>query len=292
MTGSTTTEVQQGMGGTAAMDTAGMVGRDSWSAGTLDPLPPSAPVDVSSLIGPDDVADYRRDGVVRVQGVISRERAEKYRAAADASRRKLVDINGTGMFTQVLQVWQFDETMRELTFDPTLASLAAELTGEPMRLWHDHMLIKEPHNDRATEFHQDGPLWSYDGAERALSAWVALVDVPVERGCMTFIPASQKRTDLRPINLADEVDLFVAAPEMTWDKRVTIPLKAGDCTFHNAFTGHMATPNRTDDPRFAHVVVYAPQSSTFNGRKHIVTDPLGLSVGQTLPDEAFPPLLT
>ena len=78
---------------------------------------------------------------------------------------------------------------------------------------------------------------------------------------------------------------------MTWDKRVTIPLQGGDCTFHNAFTGHMATPNRTDDPRFAHVVIYAPQSSTFNGRKHIVTDPLGLDVGQTLPDEAFPPLL-
>ena len=291
MTGSTTTQRQQGMGSSAGMG-MGMAGRESWSAGALDSLPPSAAVDVSSLIGPDDVATYRRDGVVRVKGVISAERAERYRSAADEARRKLVDINGTGMFTQVLQVWQFDETMRELTFDPTLASVAAELSGEPMRLWHDHMLIKEPHNDRATEFHQDGPLWSYDGAERALSAWVALVDVPVERGCMTFIPGSHRRTDLRAINLADEVDLFVAAPEMTWDKRVTIPLRAGDCTFHNAFTGHMATPNRTDDPRFAHVVVYAPQSSTFNGRKHIVTDPLGLSVGQTLPDEAFPPLLT
>jgi ectoine hydroxylase-related dioxygenase (phytanoyl-CoA dioxygenase family) len=266
-------------------------GRESWRAGTLAPLPPSTPVDVSSLITSDDVEAYRRDGVVRVKGVLSKERAEAYRAAADEARRRLIDINGTGMFTQVLQVWQFDEKMRELTFDPTLASLAAELSGEPMRLWHDHMLIKEPHNERATEFHQDGPLWSYDGAERALSAWVALVDVPVERGCMTFIPGSHHRTDLRPINLADEVDLFTAAPELQWDKRVTIPLQAGDCTFHNAFTGHMATPNRTDDPRFAHVVVYAPKAATFNGRRHIVTDPLSLSVGQTLPDDAFPPFL-
>ncbi|MEH1129512.1 phytanoyl-CoA dioxygenase family protein [Micromonospora sp. CPCC 206061] len=42
---------------------------------------------------------------------------------------------------------------------------------------------------------------------------------------------------------------FRLAPELAWQERVTVPLRAGDCTFHNAYLAHTATPNLTDDPR-------------------------------------------
>ena len=111
----------------------------------------------------------------------------------------------------------------------------------------------------------------------ALSAWVALVDVPVEKGCMTFMPGSHDRLDLRPQNLEDPEDLFTVAPDLRWHERVTLPLRAGDCTFHNAYTAHTAAPNDTDDPRIAHVVIYMDADTSFTGRPHPITDELDLA---------------
>jgi len=104
------------------------------------------------------------------------------------------------------------------------------------------VLIKVPHNGAATEYHQDGPYWPHAGARHQLSAWIAIVDVPVERGCMSFIPGTHRRTDIRAVDLHDRTDFFEAAPEVTFLPRVTVPVRAGDCTFHHAYLAHTANP--------------------------------------------------
>jgi ectoine hydroxylase-related dioxygenase (phytanoyl-CoA dioxygenase family) len=78
------------------------------------------------------------------------------------------------------------------------------------------LLVKEPHNNVATEFHQDRPYWPHSGDRLPLSAWIALVDVPPERGCMTFLPGTQHRTGLRPQDLHSEEDLFSLDPSLRW----------------------------------------------------------------------------
>jgi ectoine hydroxylase-related dioxygenase (phytanoyl-CoA dioxygenase family) len=242
------------------------------------------------MISEDQVEAYRRDGFVHVPGAISRTDAERFRVAALAAQDRVADNHQGATFTQLLQLWRQDDTLRELTLHPDLAGIAQRLAGIPLRLWHDQLLIKPPHNGAATEFHQDQPYWPHGGSRHALSAWVALVDVPVERGCMTFIPGSHRLHGLRPQDLTDSADLFRVAPELVWDKRVTIPLRAGDCTFHNAYLAHTATPNLTDDPRIAHVVIYVDADLTYlDDPGHPVTDPLDLTVGQPLPDSDFPP---
>ena len=62
-------------------------------------------------------------------------------------------------------------------------------------------------------------------ADSPTKVGVALVDVPVERGCMTFIPGSHRRNDLRAIDLTDAKDLFEAAPDLAYEQRVTVPNK-------------------------------------------------------------------
>lgn len=243
------------------------------------------------MISDELVEAYRRNGFVHVPGVIPRADAGRFRAAATAAQDRIEDHHDGAAFTQLLQLWKQDDTLRELTFNPDLAGIARRLAGIPLRLWHDQLLIKPPHNGAATEFHQDQPYWPHGNSRHALSAWVALVDVPVERGCMTFIPGSHDLRGLRPQDLTDSGDLFRLAPELAWRERVTVPLRAGDCTFHNAYLAHTATPNLTDDPRIAHVVIYVDADLTYLGApRHVVTDPLDLTVGQRLPDGDFPPV--
>lgn len=240
-----------------------------------------------------DVDRYRRNGFLRVPGVLTPEEVARYREAAEGvfalRRRDAAPGDAYGrIFTQVVNVWQEDEVLRDLTLHPVLAGLAAQLAGVPVRVWHDHLLVKPPHNQAATEYHQDRPYWPHATSAHSLSAWVALVDVPPERGCMTFLPGSHRYTDLRPQNLTAAEDLFLAEEELRWHERVTVPLRAGDCTFHHSSTGHMALPNATDDPRLAHVVIYMDAATTYAGTPHVVTDPLGLAPGDPLDGPLFP----
>ena len=107
---------------------------------------------------------------------------------------------------------------------------------------------------------------------------------------MTFIPGSHNRTDLRAIDLTDSADLFSAAPDLAYEQRVTVPLRAGDCTFHNGYLAHTANSNDTDEFRYALVNIYVDADVTFDGRGHVCTDGLGLSAGDPLPEENFPTL--
>ena len=245
---------------------------------------------------PDTLSDatiesYRRNGFVHIPGIISPEEAEQFRQAAldlVPHVTSLTQGSRAAIFTQLVNMWQVDDTIKQLTLHPNVGAVAERLAGMPLRLWHDHILIKQPHNNAATEFHQDQPYWPHANCRHALSAWIALVDVPVERGCMTFLPGSQHRTDLRAQNLADEHDLMRLCPEFVWYPRVTIPLKAGDCTFHHARTAHMATPNMTAEPRVAHVVIFMDADTTYTGSRHVVTDPLELQAGGAFDHELFP----
>jgi ectoine hydroxylase-related dioxygenase (phytanoyl-CoA dioxygenase family) len=250
----------------------------------------TAPAPAGTL--PQELIDnYRRDGFVRISSALTPAEVERYRAAAAAAYEREQGLNpGDPIFKQIVNIWKRDEVLRELTFHPVLASYATQLAGLPLRIWHDQLLIKPPRNGAPTEFHQDAPYWPHGDCRHSLSAWVALVDVPVERGCMTFIPGQQERHDIRPIDLTDATDLFEAAPDLAYHQRVTVPLRAGDVTIHNGYTPHTANANDTDEFRYAQVNIYADRELHYDGKRHVCTDPLDLEVGQPLPDAEFPPV--
>jgi ectoine hydroxylase-related dioxygenase (phytanoyl-CoA dioxygenase family) len=242
----------------------------------------------------ETIQTYRRQGFIHIPGVIAPEEAAEFHAIAldVAQRLKEKDRTKGGraelVFTQLVNVWQEDAGMRRLTLHPNVGAIAQRLAGVPLRLWHDHILIKQPRKSAPTQFHQDQPFWPHAHSRHPLSAWIALVDVPVERGCMTFIPGSHTRRDLAAQDLTDEHDLFRKCPDLLWEPRVTIPLRAGDCTFHHARCAHMATPNLTDEPRVAHVIIYMDAGTAYRAMPHPVTDPLGLQDGQPLDGPLFP----
>jgi len=239
-------------------------------------------------------AGYRRDGFCVVRGLLTAEECGSYRAEclrlcgeSDLLRNKEGSKYRQALIQRV-NVWRDSPLMARLTLHRQLTAWATALAGEPLRLWHDHILAKAPKNGAPTEFHQDQPYWPHRTSPQPISAWIALQDVPVERGCMSFIPGSNRRTDLRSTDLTDAGGLFALCPELAYEPRVTIPLKAGDVTFHHGRTAHRANANDTDDYRVAHTVIYMPRTTTFSGTGHCVTDGQGFAEGQVLAGELFP----
>ncbi|HEY0076743.1 MAG TPA: phytanoyl-CoA dioxygenase family protein [Abditibacteriaceae bacterium] len=232
---------------------------------------------------------YRANGFVHIPGIIAPEEVAIFHQAALEANQSTHNLSEGGhIFDQHVNVWRQSEGMKKLTLHPNIAAVATKLAGEPLRLWHDQILIKQPGKSRPTEFHQDQPYWPHADGPNPISCWIALCDVPVERGCMTFLPGSHRRTDLPMQNLGDARSLFTICPDLQWSPRMTVPLRAGDCTFHHGRCAHMATPNFTEEARVAHVVIFMPRTTTYNGVKHVVTDPLNLTKGALLEGELFP----
>ena len=240
------------------------------------------------IVTPEMIAFYRENGFVHVPAIISKEEAAHFRAGALNASERLVGLGDGSIFNQYVNVWLHDEPMRALTLHSNIQRIAKLLAGVPLRLWHDQILIKQPGTSRATEFHQDQPYWPHQNSTNPISCWIALGDVPVEAGCMTFRPGSQRRTDLPAQNLADSRSLMEICPEFVWSPRITQPVQAGGCTFHHGRCAHMATPNVSDSPRVAHIVIFMDAGTTYSGAGHIVTDPLHLSVGDSLDLDLFP----
>lgn len=265
-----------------------------------DTTTPSTPVRVApdaatppagSPLPAELVESYHRNGFVQLRGVLSAAEVERFATAARGVYERGRALNPADeTFKQVVDVWREDPVLRDLTFHARLATAATELAGIPLRLWHDQLLMKKPHNQAPTEYHQDAPYWPHARARHSLSAWVALVDVPLERGCMSFLPGQQHRRDIRAVDLTDRTDLFEAAPDLVYAPRVTLPLRAGDVTFHHGYTPHTANANDTDEIRLAHVVAYVDREVGYDGSPHVCTDPLNLTPGQPLPDDEFPPV--
>ncbi len=242
--------------------------------------------DISSQM----VARYQTEGFIHIPNILTPDEVSRYHdAAVEAARTMANYAAGTPLiFNQTVNVWTQNEIIRELTLNPRIGAIASRLAGVPLRIWHDHTLIKPPVKSAPTEFHQDGPYWPHMNKGNSLSVWIALVDVPVERGCMTFIPGSHLRRDLRPQDLTNSRDLLNLYPELTWFPRVTVPLHAGDCTLHHSYLAHMANANMTDVPRVAHIIIYMDADTTYNGKPHVITDPLNLKAGDPLDGDLFP----
>jgi ectoine hydroxylase-related dioxygenase (phytanoyl-CoA dioxygenase family) len=243
-------------------------------------------------ISPDAIESYEQHGFIHLRGVLDPQEAAGFAREAWRVSQELEVHNkesfSKDVFTQLVNVWQRDEAMKRLTLHPRIAEAAQKLAGISLRLWHDQTLIKQPGKSTPTEFHQDQPYWPIEANRHALTAWIALSDVPVERGCMSFIPGSHRRADIPATDLTNAKQMFEVCPELTWAPRVTVPLRAGDCTFHHGFCAHAANANVCDEPRIAHAVIFMDAESTYRNHGHVITRGMNLEAGQLLEGELFP----
>ncbi len=247
----------------------------------------------AETLTPAQIASYRENGFIKIPGIISPEEAAFYyeeglRIAKGNSKVR----EGAGVYRKVLNqkvnVWLESPVMKALTLHPNVAAVATALAGVPLRLWHDHVLAKNPHNGAATEWHQDQPYWPHANSFQPISAWIALCDVPAIKGSMSFIPGQHHRTDLPTQILSDARSLFNLAPDLEYEPKITLPLRAGDCTFHHGRTPHSANANDTDEFRVAHVIIYMDRTTTYTGKGHVVTKEQGFEPGSILEGPLFP----
>ena len=137
------------------------------------------------------IEEFQTDGVTVLRGVFTdwvegaRQAIEENKQKPSWRERTYLPEAGDGesgaAFFQDYCVWSQFEGYRALVEDSPMPELAAKLMqSKTARIFHDHVLVKEPGSSVVTPWHQDKPYYLVD-AECSVSFWVALDPVPRER---------------------------------------------------------------------------------------------------------------
>lgn len=253
----------------------------------------------------EQIKFYRTNGFVQLNDVITGADLERFRTSVeqavgdelrpderDAGRDLAKGASPRNSYEQIfiqkVNLWQRHPALREFVLSRRFGNIAARLSGYQMRLWHDQALFKEPRTGAKTPWHQDTHYWPHQEKGHQLSIWIALQDVTVSNGCMSFMPGTHRYGDIPAVDLGNPQDIYSLAPQTRGVKPVTCQLKAGSCTFHNGMTFHFAGPNRTDAMREAMVMIYMPDGTTYADRRHVVIEEGEFQPGEPLAGPKFP----
>ena len=131
-------------------------------------------------------AAFHGDGAVCLRQLLTKEQVALLREGIELNlqhpspRAKVASRpDDPGYFVQDFCCWQENELYRRFIFESHLGAVAGELMGSnTVRLYHDHMLTKQPGTRQSTPWHQDQPYYNINGRMNC-SMWIS-VD-PVDR---------------------------------------------------------------------------------------------------------------
>ncbi len=207
-------------------------------------------------VGPEDMAAFARDGAVRLRQLLSPADVDTLRSGIDANltrpspRAKVASrLDDPGWFIEDFCCWQENDWYRRFIFDSPIARVAGQLMhSTTVRLYHDHMLTKEPGTRQRTPWHQDQPYYNIAGRQNC-SFWIP-VDPVSRASTLEFVAGSHLGPWLMPrsflnaqakwfpegtlANLPDIEGRREAFPIIGWE------LEPGDAVCFHMLTLHAA----------------------------------------------------
>ena len=159
----------------------------------------------------------------------------------------------------ITQIMRPSLVYTELRMHPAYSkalACARDLLGEDMELDFDMLIDKRPYSETETPLHQDAAYWIDMPDKRAVSCWIAIDHATEENGCMWFVSKDQ---DNKVLDHSAPVAGGALRCEAPIDRAQCIPLKPGDCTFHDGFTLHFSKGNSTKGHRRALILNFRPK---------------------------------
>ena len=176
----------------------------------MNTVSPTPSVRAAQVVTPELIDAFARDGAVCLRGLLNADEVALLRAGIDANiaapspRAKVASRpDDPGFFIEDFCCWQDNAAYRRFIFDSPLAAAAARLMqSRTVRLYHDHMLTKEPGTRQRTPWHQDQPYYNVEGRQN-ISFWIA-VDPVRRHSTLEFVAGSHRGPWLMPRSFMDQ----------------------------------------------------------------------------------------
>lgn len=143
-----------------------------------------------------DIEIFRRDGAAILRDLFDphwiellRRGVEENLANPSSMATGYTDEGQKGRFFGDYCSWDRIEAYREFLFNSPAAEIAAHCMGSTTaRLFHEHVLVKEPGTAEITPWHHDQPYYPIDG-DHIVSLWTPLDPVSKDV-CVQFVKGS------------------------------------------------------------------------------------------------------
>jgi ectoine hydroxylase-related dioxygenase (phytanoyl-CoA dioxygenase family) len=216
---------------------------------------PGSDAGAGHVVDPELAEAFARDGVVCVRGVLDPDEVGAATSAIETvldrpSPLAQVASGGDdpGRFFEDFCRWTEVDEIARLARESRVPAIAAALLATPqVRLYHDHVLVKEGGTAQRTPWHQDQPYYNVDG--RGVSAWIPVDPVP-EAGSLELLAGSHAGPWLMPRTfLSGEARWFpegslAELPDIESDRDAfdlrRYDLQPGDAVFFDFLTVHGA----------------------------------------------------
>lgn len=257
--------------------------------------------------------DFARDGVVVIRGLF-RDWIEPLREAVAYNLkhpgpffRNYNPENNSGRFIGDYCNWPNNPGYRDYILNGPAAGLAKALMGsQQVRIFHEHLLIKEPGNSKVTPWHHDEPYYCAT-ADQTVSIWLPLD--PVSRdSSLEFVAGSHQWGKLfRPrkftgVDYQRDVDDLHPMPDIDGNRDqyriLGWELEPGDAVAFDHRTVHGAPGNRSQEhSRRVVSTRWLGDNARYVDRRGETSPPYPhlaacLQDGEALPEDEFPFIAT
>jgi ectoine hydroxylase-related dioxygenase (phytanoyl-CoA dioxygenase family) len=204
-----------------------------------------------------DIDAYLQEGAVVLRGLLTAAEVKRLEVGiehnlAHPSGLKIVAsaADDPGCFVEDFCTWQSNPAYRELLFTSALPEVAAALMqSATARLYHDHLLVKEPGTRQPTPWHQDQPYYNVSGRQN-VSFWIPVDPVPLESTLRLvagshagawYMPRSFRDAQARwfPEGALAELPSIDAAPQH--HRQLAWALQPGDAVAFHMLTLHASS---------------------------------------------------
>lgn len=204
-------------------------------------------------LAPESVESFRRDGHVKLDGVLDRETIAAYRPhIARAVHEGRAPNSGVN-----LNLWTRDDAVRQFVLNPRLARVAADLLGvDAVRVFRDEPYFKTA-GGAPTPWHQDAYFLPLD-TDRILTIWIPLMDLEPAHAPMHYVSGSHRAGALG-FSAPDEagMDRFETSMRARGLEIATYGrFAAGDVAVHAGWTLHSARTNTSAETREVLIIIY------------------------------------
>ncbi len=261
-----------------------------------------------TLVPGPAIESFKADGAVLLKGYF-RDWVEPLRAGIERNLREpgpfqrvYTPKGGSGRFVGDYCNWARIPEYRRFVLESPAARVAQQLMGSrTVRIFHEHILVKEPGTRELTPWHHDQPYYCVDGAQN-VSLWMPLDRVPRDI-CVEFVAGShrwgrwfrpQKFTgiayDHKSDALEDMPDIGAHRSDyrlLSWD------VEPGDAIAFHFLTVHGAPGNLTNNRRRAFATRWLGDDAVYAVRSGEISPPFPgldrrLTPGAPMAAEEFP----
>lgn len=205
----------------------------------------------------NDIDTFQRTGVICLRSVFAANWLESLAVGVEKNfqnpgpyHSEYTADDGPGGFYDDYCNWGRIDEYRDFIQQSPAGEIAGQLMqSKTARIYHEHVLVKEPGTLEQTPWHHDLPYYGVDG-NQLCSIWLPLDPVP-QAACPEFVVGSHAqgqlyypRFFLTNENYAEGIDGFATLPDINANRNaydiVSWELEPGDCIVFHMRTLHGA----------------------------------------------------